>query len=155
MKTICEHCLEFKECTEIGKRYLCNEHKDLKQYKVKEKKIYTLKRIEIKPKKNYRIPKVSKKRAKENTEYNLIAKKFKKDNPICSVGILECTRETMDVHHKKGRVGYVDDYARENEVKLLVDVRFFLPVCRTCHTYIEEHSEWAYEKGYSIRRNEK
>lgn len=42
------HCYTIKECTLIGKRYLCSEHKNLKQYVVKEKKSYTLKRTELK-----------------------------------------------------------------------------------------------------------
>jgi hypothetical protein len=51
MEQICHHCKQITECTEIGKRFLCKEHKGLKQYQVKEKKTYTLKRTPLKPSK--------------------------------------------------------------------------------------------------------
>ena len=47
-EAICNHCREITQCSQVGKYFLCNEHKDLKQYKVKEKKKYALKRTPIK-----------------------------------------------------------------------------------------------------------
>lgn len=154
MIACCQHCKEFLDCIELGKYYLCEEHKDLKQYQQKEKKNYTLKRTPIKVNKDYRIPQVSKKQSKAIREYSPIAKKFKEDNPLCVVNVNGCTRKTNDVHHKMGKVGYANIEAIKRGIKLLVDVRYFLPVCRNCHTYIESNSGWAYEKGYSLKRNE-
>lgn len=56
------------------------------------------------------------------------------------------------VHHQKGRQGYCDEWARENNVTALLDVRFWLPVCDEGHKEITEHSAEAIEKGYSLKR---
>jgi hypothetical protein len=58
----------------------------------------------------------------------------------------------LTVHHMQGRVGYADEWARENEMPLLLDERFWLPACLDGHTYIEEHKKWACENGYSFLR---
>lgn len=59
-----------------------------------------------------------------------------------------------EVHHKKGRVGYADDWARRNGIPLLIDVRYFLPVSREGHNKIENNPEWAKALGYSHDRLE-
>lgn len=48
----------------------------------------------------------------------------------------------LEVHHMKGRIG-----------KLLIDTRWWLPVCRTAHRKITDDSAWAIEQGYSVKRN--
>jgi hypothetical protein len=58
-----------------------------------------------------------------------------------------------EIHHKMGREGYADQWAKENGISLLVDTRFFLPVCRSAHEQIENNPEWAYSMGYSVRRS--
>jgi hypothetical protein len=58
----------------------------------------------------------------------------------------------VDVHHMSGRVGYADEWARENEVPLLLDERFWLPVSRKGHTKIENNPVWAWENQYSFKR---
>lgn len=45
-----------------------------------------------------------------------------------------------------------DEWARENDVPALLDVRFWLPVCDEGHRYYTEHSAEAIEKGYSLKR---
>jgi len=57
-----------------------------------------------------------------------------------------------DVHHKMGRVGFADEWARENDISLILDVRFFLAVTREGHQWIELHPEAAKAKGYSLSR---
>lgn len=42
-------------------------------------------------------------------------------------------------HHMGGREG-----------RLLLKKEWWLPVCRSCHSYIEEHSNWARQHGFSI-----
>jgi hypothetical protein len=70
--------------------------------------------------------------------YKLIGP-WKQKNPICAV----CKkRKTQDVHHMKGKEG-----------TLLIEVEFWLPVCRPCHTKINDDSKWAIEQGYSLKRN--
>lgn len=46
-KQVCFHCRQIKPCVQVGKRFLCEQHKDLKQYKVKQAKVYELKRTPI------------------------------------------------------------------------------------------------------------
>jgi len=59
-----------------------------------------------------------------------------------------------DIHHKKGRVGYADQWARDNDVPLLIDERHWLPVSRVGHMQIEENPVWARKMGYSENRSE-
>ena len=97
------------------------------------------------------IRKVSEKQEKLNKEYSILRKEFLSlpENQICPI-----TKQlTTDVHHKKGRKGFADDWARENNIPLITDVRFFLAVSRIGHDKIENNPEWAYENGFSIRRN--
>lgn len=57
------------------------------------------------------------------------------------------------VHHMKGKVGFADDEAREKNIPLLIDIRFWIPVCQVAHDWITEHSSEAIEQGYSILRS--
>lgn len=73
-----------------------------------------------------------------------IKRTYLMEHSICECNINDCQRAAVDVHHKKGRVG-----------SLLNDVRFFLPVSRECHTWIETHPKEAAELGLSISRFKK
>lgn len=159
-RSYCNHCGKLDLLTEVGKWVLCDDCKDLKQYQVKVKKTPVLKRtpivskrVPIKVKKGYTIPKISKKHAKKISTYSKICKKYKEKHSLCQAKMNGCTHHTTDVHHKMGKVGFADKWARENDVELLNDVRHFLPVCRSCHDYIESHPEFAYENNFSLRRN--
>ncbi|WP_213279360.1 hypothetical protein [Chryseobacterium indologenes] len=96
------------------------------------------------------LPKVSKKRAVENAKYTVAKIQFmsKPENKICPV----TGQETTDVHHKIGRVGFADQWARINNITLLLDTRFWLAVSRDGHRQIEENPSWAKEMGYSSNR---
>lgn len=88
-----------------------------------------------------KIKKVSDKLGKKLKIYSKLAEQFKKDNPLCHAKVNEyCTKTTQDIHHKQGR--YTS----------LLDVSTFLPVCRSCHSYIEAHPKEAIEKGWSMSR---
>jgi hypothetical protein len=56
------------------------------------------------------------------------------------------------VHHMLGRVGYADEWARENNIPLLLDERFWLPTSDEGHDMITENSAWAWENGFSFKR---
>lgn len=96
------------------------------------------------------LPKVSKKRAVENAKYTVKRLEFlgKPENRICPI----TNAETTDVHHKMGRVGFADPWARINNIPLLLDSRFWLAVSRDGHRQIEENPSWAKEMGYSLNR---
>lgn len=88
-----------------------------------------------------KINKVSPKREELNKEYFKLVEQFKKDNPKCKANVNEyCTEKTDDPHHKRGRG------------KNLLEVSGWLPVCRSCHSYITAHPKEAIEKGWSESR---
>ena len=79
-----------------------------------------------------------------------------KHDEKCPVYGVPITLES-DVHHKKGRTGYADDWARENGISLLIDPRFFLACCRAGHQYIEDpaNREEAILKGWIVSREQR
>lgn len=88
------------------------------------------------------IPPRSQKRSKEERLY--LAKRiiFLQEHPMCEAHLSGiCTEHAQEVHHKKGRIG--DD---------LLDETHWLALCHMCHDYIENHREFAMEKGFSIKR---
>ena len=88
-----------------------------------------------------KIRPVSKKRQKENTKYLKLRAEFlqKPENRFCPI-----TGEVAtDIHHKKGRIG-----------SLLCDTKYWVALSRKGHDFVENNPEWAYENGYSIRRNQ-
>ena len=98
------------------------------------------------------IRKVSVKQDKLNKIYSKLRIEFLSlsENQICPI----TKQQTTDLHHRKGRKGFADDWARENNIPLIIDVRFFLAVSREGHDKIENNPDWAYENGFSIRRNQ-
>jgi len=84
---------------------------------------------------------VSEKRKVINQEYFKLVDQFKKDNPNCNARINNfCTGATDDPHHSRGRGAY------------LLDVSTWIPVCRSCHNYIEQHPLDAQKRGLSFSR---
>ena len=55
-------------------------------------------------------------------------------------------------HHMMGRVGYADQWAKDNGISLYLDKRFWLPVSMEGHRKIEENHVWAKQMGFSISR---
>jgi len=87
-----------------------------------------------KPKK--RINQYSKKMKGLLAIYNPRAKVYKEENPYCEAKIPGiCQYYTSDIHHKKGRGPY-----------LLLEYTW-MPICRMCHTWIDENPTEAREKG--------
>ena len=104
----------------------------------------------VNAKKSVRIKKVSDKMKKKLSEYHKIASDFLNEpkNKACPVTGMP----TTEVHHKKGRIGFADEYARTNNIPLLIDTRYFLAVSRKGHRRIEENPIWAKEHDYSFDR---
>ena len=95
------------------------------------------------------IAKVSDSQSKLLARYNQIRKKFLFGR-WCAYHGKPCIPTT--VHHAYGRIGFIDEEARERGVPALVDVRGFIPLCLEAHKYIEEHPQFAKENGYSESR---
>ncbi len=87
------------------------------------------------------IPK-STKLQRIDTAYSQLRKKFVQRQPMYEVALPDLSMQATYVHHMKCR-----------GVNHLV-VKTWLSVCRSCHTYIEEHPEEAIELGFSQKRND-
>jgi len=100
-----------------------------------------------------RIKQVSEKRKLEDIEYKRLRLEFlsKSENKICPI----TGQQATEVHHKRKRRGYADNWARENKISLYLDTRFWLGVSRDGHDWIENNPEEAYKLGYSIKNNQK
>lgn len=87
------------------------------------------------------IPKQSDKRKKEDVLYKTMRIQFLKDYPICFMQVPgQCTTNATDVQHKKGRGKYY------------LDMRYWGPACRACHSYADTHPEEAFANGWAIPR---
>jgi hypothetical protein len=99
------------------------------------------------------IRRVSKKQGKRERLYSKQRVEFLEDNPDCAMMVDDrCEGRANTVQHTKGRKGYADQWARDNDIWLINDVRFFLPACWPCHKYAEEHPNEAKEKGWAVSR---
>jgi len=79
--------------------------------------------------------KVSLKRQEQNKQYKIVRDKFMLDNPRCE----RCKGRSTENHHKNGRNGL-----------RLLDVDYFMAVCRDCHRYIHNNPKESREKGWLI-----
>lgn len=64
---------------------------------------------------------------------------FLRVNHACEAFIEGCSGAATDVHHRKGRIG-----------KLLLDEKYWLPCCRSCHTYIHNNPSEARQRGLLV-----
>lgn len=88
------------------------------------------------------ISKISDKKKELDKQYSKVRAKFLKAHPFCEAKIEGCTKVATDVHHKKGKVGE-EDYLNE---------KYFLAVCRKCHSAIETNPAYARQQGFSLSR---
>jgi hypothetical protein len=95
-------------------------------------------------KKQKAIPVFSEKHKKKLAEYRILRDQFMKEHPMCQASLICCTGLSSDLHHKAGRVG-----------KLLTDTRYFMAVCRSCHSWIETHTQEAKDLEFSLSRTDK
>ena len=95
--------------------------------------------FQIKPAK--KVNKISTKRKKQNNEYTQVRVDFLSKYEFCKARLPICTQWASEIHHMKGRIE-----------ELITDTSFFLPVCRSCHNWIENHPEESYILGLSLHR---
>ena len=87
----------------------------------------------------------SSKRSREELEYSKKRIIFLNEHPMCEAHIAGvCTGTSSEIHHKAGRIG-----------KLLLDIRYWLSTCRSCHQFIEMNPKAAREMGLSTTRLDK
>ena len=107
-----------------------------------------------------RLKPVSKKRREQNKEYARRREEFLKNYPYCKVcqdlGMVGdmigcCGPEGSWIKHLPVIATEVHHMAHR-EGKLLLDARFFLPVCKSHHRFIHDNPEWAKQNGYLLPR---
>lgn len=96
------------------------------------------------------IKKVSDKRKIENAKYTVQRIQFlgKEENKICFVD--DCNSIADTIEHQKGRKGFADDYARENNISLYLDERFWKPCCLFHNLEFERNPELS--KKYQLSK---
>lgn len=89
-----------------------------------------------------RIKPISDKMASKLKIYRKERDKYMKDNPTCEARLPSCTFRSTDLHHKKKRRG-----------SNLYNPKYFMSLCRSCHTAIEERMsfEEAERLGFRVR----
>ena len=93
-------------------------------------------KMPLKPRKPLR--RVSLKQAKRLREYNHRVREWK-IGKVCQV-CFEIDKKWVqcdDCHHQRGRVA-----------SLLMDERYWVPLCRFHHSYVENHPDWARKHGF-------
>lgn len=96
-----------------------------------------------------RIRAVSRRQRARSAAYNARVKVWKAENPVCLVcqkhdlEMFDKPRPTEDCHHQRGKLG-----------PLLMDERFWIPVCRPCHAWIDANRNAARAMGLLCQRGE-
>jgi len=96
------------------------------------------------------INKVSEKRKVENIIYTSNRIKFlmRPENKICFID--ECKNKADTIEHSAGRLGFYDDWARDNNISLYLDQRFWKPCCHFHNLELERNSELS--KKYQLSK---
>lgn len=127
---------EYEDCervkSSLGKYCATHDHMLRKEAREASKPVRV-----PKPLKRVPVKKVSEKRQVENYAYT-IARNAWIEGKRCAC----CGDPATEVHHQKGR---------END--LLLEKKYWLPVCHGCHVEITENPEWAKENGYILPRS--
>jgi hypothetical protein len=89
-----------------------------------------------------KMRKVAKKRARQNSKYTKVKKKFLVQNPTCQAGLEGCTGVSTDLHHIGGRTG-------EN----LLKVEDFSALCRNCHNIIDRQMSAERAKEIGMKKS--
>lgn len=111
-------------------------------------------RKEFKPKKEViKLPPISSDRTRMNHKYDRSRTRFLKGKVCAAKFPHECNFHTNPtIQHMQGRVGFADEWARDNDIPLLIDERFFLPMCLNSHRYINDNPVFAWENQYAFKR---
>lgn len=88
------------------------------------------------------IRKISVKHQQTINEFKTIVKRLLEKRPHCEARLKGCTHKATDPHHMAGKPSK-EQYLNEEDL---------LPVCRSCHDYIELHPEFAKANGFSKNR---
>lgn len=87
------------------------------------------------------IPKVSKKRKIENKQYTVKRLQFLAQPENLRCFIEGCNKRADTIEHTRSRIGFADDWARENNISLYLDDRFWKPCCNEHNLELERNPE--------------
>lgn len=87
----------------------------------------------------------SQKRKSEDSIYTILRKRFLNmpQNMICFIG--GCGNRATTIEHTKGRLGYADQWARDNDISLYLDVRFWKGCCFECNGKLENDADLSHK----------
>ena len=118
----------------------CEPHYWIYRKKVNANKIDELEKKQFE-KKIYTISKFSEKRKKENPKYTVKRLQFLSQPENLQCFIEGCNNRADTIEHTRGRKGYADEWARDNDITLYLDVRFWMPCCNFHNLELERNSE--------------
>lgn len=94
------------------------------------------------------IKKVSDKRKELNKIYEVVRIEVLSEATFkCFID--GCANVANTIEHLAGRIGYYDDWARENNIPLLIDKRFLRACCLVHNGELETNSELSKQHQYS------
>lgn len=136
MKAKKKLCVGCKSEQYIWKNHSGNRYCKPCWHRIKDK-VNSIKTKPVLKKNTKPIKKVSSKMSVQLTIYTKLRRVFLEKNPLCQASLHNCTLQSTDVHHKKGRGKYLNDPTT------------WLSVCRSCHMWIEEHPVESTEMGFT------
>lgn len=93
------------------------------------------------PKQKKPIAKKSAQRISDDKEYKRIVKELHSKSTDCEIKSPVCTHKSQGLHHTKKRTP-----------STLMNKKYLKRSCNACNLYMEEHPDWASEKGLSISK---
>ena len=101
------------------------------------------------------VRKVSKKREKESAQYRIRRLNFlaQPGNQRCQINGSNCSKKATTIEHSKGRQGFADEFAREINISLYLDERFWKPACLNCNLEMENNTELSHKHQLSKNHN--
>lgn len=70
-------------------------------------------------------------------KYSKLRIEFLRNNPVCKIGLPDCTRQATEIHHS----------GKKYSEKLWLDTSLFVSCCHNCHKQIEESPDLAKKLG--------
>lgn len=134
---VCRDCDNGLEVPIIAGR--CRNHYWQHRAQVKERERKERGESEAKTKR-LPIKQVSDKRKKLDKAYKVLRQVFLSQRRHCEANLTGCTITATEIHHKAGRG------------QQYLNTALWLPICRSCHTWVTEHSKEAIERGLSVSR---
>lgn len=106
-------------------------------------------KVNLKGKSLYQIPKVSKKQNELIKKYEKIRIEVLSEAKF-KCFIEGCTNVANTAEHRMGRKGYADEWARENNIPLMIDKRYLSACCLYHNLELENNSELS--KKYQLSK---